>query len=216
MILDDTFAGMGIVNPYTGQQIKSKSDYDSYKVRFDKDRADDTLAKSGLSRAELDRLLAEHPAVRRAEAAVSAVEKERAAVRRAGAHAAMEADLRQIAAIDPDVKSLGDLPKMQGYDKFYALVKQGNSLIDAYKLANYERLTKRVSDAAAASAAAAAAQQIRNGAAGKDHLNRSIQRGAGSDAVPADIEREFLALNPDSTKAEIQKYYNNYKRTTRN
>ena len=135
------------------------------------------------------------------------VRQAQAVTRRAreqAAQARIEEQLREISRLDPAVKGLGDLARMANYPRLYELVKRGNSLTEAYKLANYDALTQR--------AAQASKQAALNAARSKEHLAPTAQRGAGAASVPADVKEEYRALNPDATEAEIQQHYNRYLR----
>ena len=88
---------------------------------------------------------------------------------------------------------------MPTYAKFYELVKKGNTLTDAFKLANYDALTK--------GAAAGARQAALNAAQGKQHMGQTQTRGAGAVSVPAEVMEQYRAFNPDATEAEIRAHY---------
>lgn len=116
-------------------------------------------------------------------------------------HERIDAELREIHRLDPSIRSAEDLLKMPAAREFYEYVRRGNTFIDAYYLANRERLT--------AAAAEAARQQTMNAHRSKDHLHPSgNSRGAGAASVPAEEMRMFKLLNPAATEAEIQAYYN--------
>ena len=89
---------------------------------------------------------------------------------------------------------------MDTYPQFYELVKRGNTLIDAYKLANFDTLTR--------SAAQATRQAAINSVQSKRHMSQTTARGAGAVAVPGDVKEMYRALNPGATDAEIQAHYN--------
>ena len=114
----------------------------------------------------------------------------------------IEGQVKEIAAIDPSIKEFGDLAKMDNYGRFHELVKKGNTLLDAYRLANFDALTQR-----AAQASRKAAIQS---AASKEHLAPNPPRGTGAVSVPEDIKAEYRAFNPDATEEEIQKHYQKY------
>jgi hypothetical protein len=84
-------------------------------------------------------------------------------------------------------------------------VKRGNTLADAYRLANFEALTS--------STAAATRQAAINSMQGKQHMGQTKERGTGAVSVPADVKEMYRALNPGATDAEIQAHYNRSKRT---
>lgn len=130
--------------------------------------------------------------------------KARAALSQAEEVARIRVDeqLREIAALDPSIRELRDLTKMESYPRLYELVKKGYRLADAFRLANFDSLR--------ASTAEAARQEMRNAAAGKRHFMKTASRGAGAVTVPSEIREAYRAFNPDATEAEIQKHYNNY------
>ena len=67
--------------------------------------------------------------------------------------------LKEIGKLNPNIRELKDLAAMETYPKFYELVKKGNTLVDAYRLANFEALT---SSAAAATEKTAPSHGSRN------------------------------------------------------
>lgn len=200
--IDEAFRNSGLTNPYTKKPITSKAEYDEYRTRLEKDRKARLLKKSGMSDDEFREFVQGLPEVRQAQEAKEAAETAARQAREQQAKLKVEEQLKEISALDPSIQELKDLAKMETYPKFYELVKRGNTLTDAFKLANYEALTGR--------AAAASRQAAINSAQGKQHLSPTTQRGAGAASVPADVKAEYLAFNPDATDAEIQQHYNRY------
>lgn len=200
--IDEAFRNSGLTNPYTKQPITTKAEYDAYKARFDEERKALLLKKSGMSDEEFRAFVQGLPEV---QAAKQAQEAAQAAARQAQEQQAklkVDEQLKEIAAIDPSIQSLQDLAKMETYPKFYELVKKGNTLTDAFKLANYDAIAKN--------AAAASRQAALNAANGKQHLSQTTQRGAGAITVPAEVAEEYRAFNPGITDEEIQKHYTKY------
>lgn len=200
--IDEAFRTSGLTNPYTKKPITSKAEYDEYRVRLEADRKARLLKKSGMSDEEFQQFVQGLPEVKQAKEAQAAAETAARQAREQQAKLKVEEQLKEISALDPTIQELKDLAKMETYPKFYELVKRGNTLTDAFKLANYEALTGR--------AAAASRQAAINSAQGKQHLSPTTQRGAGAVSVPADVKAEYLAFNPDATDAEIQQHYNRY------
>ena len=124
-----------------------------------------------------------------------------AAARARQREALIQSQLRQISELDPEVKSLEDLTHTERYGQLYALVRRGYTLLDAYKLANFDRLTRR--------AELAAAQRYRNALDGVRHLTATQTRGAGC-PVPADVAAQYRALNPGISDGEIARHYQRY------
>lgn len=200
--VQEIFASAGLVNPYTKQPIKNKADFDAYKEKLDADRKARILKRTGMSEEEFSQYVASMPEVRAVKERAAAAEEAERHVKEEQAQAKIAEQLKGISALDPSIKQLEDLAKMEHYQEFYALVKRGNSLVDAFKLANYDKITRRI--------AAGAAQADRNAAAGKAHLTRTAQRGTGSVSVPPEIRAEYKAFMPDATDAEIAAHYNKY------
>lgn len=200
--IDEAFRSSGMTNPYTKKPITSKAEYDEYRARLEADRKARLLKKSGMSDEEFQQFVQGLPEVKQAKEAQAAAETAARQAREQQAKLKVEEQLKEISALDPSIQELKDLAKMETYPKFYELVKRGNTLTDAFKLANYDALTGR--------AAAASRQAAINSAQGKQHLSPTTQRGAGAVSVPADIKAEYLAFNPDATDAEIQQHYNRY------
>lgn len=110
--------------------------------------------------------------------------------------------LREIAALDPSVKTPEDLSRNGNFDKIVALVKKGNTIADAYRLANFDALTRR--------ARAASRQAALNEAAQKSHMTVTRQQGSGGVSVPSDVLMTYRSLLPSASEAEIHRHYNRY------
>ncbi|MCD8004482.1 MAG: hypothetical protein LUE91_02335 [Oscillospiraceae bacterium] len=149
-------------------------------------------------RAAIARLPQVQQAKRQAEAARREAEQLQAKLK-------VEEQLRQISQLNPEVRSLADLARQPNYKELYRLVQKGNTLTDAYKLANYDALVQ--------SAAAASRQAAVNAAVGKNHLQQTTTRGAGAAQVPAEVRELYRAFNPGVTDSEIQAHYAKRKRT---
>lgn len=196
--LDESIAALNLTNPYTKEPIRNKADYDAYRAKLDEDRRAKLLKKSGMSEEEFVKLAAEQPEIK------AQLEEAREAKRQAAA-AAMNEQLRQIHELDPAINTVEDLAKMPNYAEFYRFVKQNRlSLVEAYRLANMERLSER--------AAAATKQAAINAAQSKAHLEATKSRGKGGDvpAISAEVLEYYRAINPKATEAEIRADYARY------
>lgn len=198
-IINEAFKNSGLVNPYTKQPITSKEEYDAYRQRYEAERKKAMMRKSGMSDADFDAFVQNLPEVREAREAKEQAEQAKREAQQAAAKVKVDEQLKEIGALDPSVRSMEDLAKMPTYAKFYELVKKGNTLTDAFKLANYDALTK--------GAAAGARQAALNAAQGKQHMGQTQTRGAGAVSVPAEVMEQYRAFNPDATEAEIRAHY---------
>ena len=200
-VINDAFKNSGLVNPYTKQPITSKEEYDAYRQRYEAERKKAMMRKSGMSDADFDAFVQNLPEVREAREAKEQAEQAKREAQQAAAKVKVDEQLKEIGALDPSIRSMEDLAKMPTYAKFYELVKKGNTLTDAFKLANYDALTK--------GAAAGARQAALNAAQGKQHMGQTQTRGAGAVSVPAEVMEQYRAFNPDATEAEIRAHYAN-------
>ena len=198
-VINEAFKNSGLVNPYTKQPITSKEEYDAYRQRYEAERKKAMMRKSGMSDADFDAFVQNLPEVREAREAKEQAEQAKREAQQAAAKVKVDEQLKEIGALDPSIRSMEDLAKMPTYAKFYERVKKGNTLTDAFKLANYDALTK--------GAAAGARQAALNAAQGKQHVGQTQTRGAGAVSVPAEVMEQYHAFNPDATEAEIRAHY---------
>ncbi len=198
--IDEAFRNSGLVNPYTKQPITSKAEYDAYRQRYDAERKASLLKKSGMSDAEFSAFIDGLPEVQQAKAAQRAAEQARRAAMETQAKLRTEEELKEIGKLDPNIRELKDLTAMETYPRFLELVRRGNTLLDAYRLANLDALTS--------GAAAATRQAAINAVQSKRHMGQTKERGTGALRVPEDVRAMYRALNPGATDAEIQAHYN--------
>lgn len=192
--IDESFAALNMTNPYTGKAIKTRADFEEYTKATQKEKKDTVLEQTGWSDEQLQAFVDELPDVKAAKEAKQRYEQ-------AEQQRVIDAQLAEVAKLDPSIKSLEDLQKQENYSSIYFLVvRKGLSLSDAYKLANFDK----ISSARASSAARQAERNVK----GKEHLQPTSQRGEGSVAVPADVMEMYKALNPKATNAEITAHYN--------
>ncbi len=201
-MVDEAFKNSGLMNPYTDKPINSKAEYDEYRKAFAEDKKKQLQLQAGLSEAEYAAMIKELPEVKQAQAAAEKAEKAMREADEAKAKAKIDEQIKEIGKLDPDIKALNDLAKMENYQAFYDFVKKGNTLLDAYRLANFDRLIGK--------STAATKQAAYNSINSKQHMGKTKERGTGSVAVPNDVKEMYRALNPDATDAEISAHYNKY------
>ena len=205
--VDEFFKTSGLMNPYTGQPITTRAEYEAYRERFEADQKAKLMEKAGITQEEFQAFVQGLPEVRAARQAKAEAEAAARQAREQEAKAWVDEQLRQIRAIDPTVKELGDLAKLDTYPKLYDMVKRGYSILDAYRLANYDTLTQRAAEASRKAAI--------NSVQSKQHLKATESRGGGAIPVPDSVLEEYRVLNPGATKEEIQKHYQSYMKNSR-
>lgn len=115
----------------------------------------------------------------------------------------IESEVAEIGRLDPSVRSFEDIRNSPDYARLGELVKGGVSLVDAYKLTHFDRLTQN--------AAAGARQAALNARSGKAHLQRMDGTGGEAPpAVPGEVLRAYRAIMPELSTREIEQHYNQY------
>jgi len=187
-------------NPVTGLPIKTKAEFDAWEQEEAAAQMQRDLAEGNLTPELLNKVIAENPIIKRTEE----LERQRA---REAMDARVSSELTEIAKLDPSVKTLEDITKLPTGPAFIQLVRDnGYSFLDAFKIANFDRLTS----ARAARDSAAAKQQAIQNAKSKNHLTETGKsRGEGSKLVPVPdaVKRTYREYNPGMTDEEIQKDY---------
>lgn len=204
--LKSFFEAAGLKDTMTGKPITSMEEFRAWRQAFNAAKLENELKEGKLTPEGLNQAISENPIVKQAAEAIRASEEAKRQSGMEAAKARAERELAEIRKMDPEAKleSVEDLLKMPNAKEFYEYVKRGNSFVDAYKLANFQRLSERTAEAAK--------QQALNNARSKDHLSGSgASRGSGSESVPAEEMAMFRLMMPDASDDEIRKYYNKYK-----
>lgn len=199
------FARAGMKNTVTGKPITTLEEFDAWQADYEAARLQKDLKAGKLTPEALRSAVEQTPAIQ----ALKKQQEQRAAEdeqrRQAEAKARVDAELAEIHKLDPAINTVEDLLSMPDAKAFYDLVRKGNSFLDAYRLANFDRLQ--------AARAEAARQQAMNNARGKDHLTGTgTPQGTGAATVPPDEMQAFKLFNPTATEAEITAWYNKHKK----
>lgn len=197
--LDATVAAMGITDPYTKQLITTKEQHDAYLKRHQEAQRDQFMRRSGMTQEQYDAFVAGLPEVQQAKQQTEQAQLARQQAQQEQIKLELQEQVKQIGKLDPSIKSLEDVSKASCYPQVYEMVKKGYSLADAWKLANFDQLSKGTAEAAR--------QQERNAAAGKKHLQSTAQRGGGAVTVPKEIAAEYRRFDPKITDEEIRRDY---------
>ena len=186
-----------------GRRITTREELEAFtKGKAEKERAS-ALKRAGVSGEVIEELIETHPAVRAARELTDrlAAEEERSSeVQRMER---FREELREITKLDPTVKDAADLRSKEYYGELYDRVKKGYSLVDAYRLATYDR--------SVAAAAKNARRQAVTSAASREHLKPTASpRGDVLGAVPPEVLEQYRLLNPAATDAEIARDWKKY------
>lgn len=181
----------------SGAAITTKAQYDAYKKsREDAEKAENAR-RLGTTAEELDKIIEASPQMKKAkerEESYAKAETERR----------LNEELAGIKELDPTVGSFDDLAKQENFSEVLEKVQRGYSLLDAYKLANMDKL--------ASSRAAAAKQKAMNSAASKAHM-QPLGNNAGKAPIPVPKEtlEYYHRFCPNMSDEDITKHYNKSK-----
>lgn len=192
-------ADSGILDPYTGKPVTTTEEYEAYRRHRAEAQKSTVIDATGMSDEEYQQFVESLPQVREARAAQAEAEKIRKQAAELQARVRLEKQLKEIGQLDPSIKSVDDLVYMDNYPEFYERVQRGMTMTEAFKLTNYDRLTR--------DAMKASRQAAMNETAGKQHMAQTQQRGEEAVSVPADVREMYKAINPDATDAEIQAHW---------
>lgn len=199
------FATAGLKNTVTGEPITSMEQFNAWKQQFADAKLRRDLQAGKLTPEALADAIGNHPTVKQAQQLVDQNTAAQQAQEAAAAKAKIDGEIAEIHKIDESIGSLEDLMKASYWPELYAMTKKGYSLKDGHFLLNYARLEQAKLEAAR--------QQGMVNARGKDHMTASgTPQGGGAVSVPAADLAMFRQFNPNATDAEIQAYYNKYKK----
>lgn len=202
--MDAFFAAAALKNTITGKPITNMEEFNAWKQAFEAAKLQKDLKAGRLTPETLQKVIEQTPAMQQVQQMVQRQDEQQRQQAQEAAQVRVDQEIAEIHKLDPSISSVKDLLTMPKAKEFYALVKKGNSFLDAFRLANFETLAAKRADAAR--------QQAMNNARSKDHLTATgSQRGAGAAQVPPDEMAMFRLLNPGATDAEIQAYYNKQK-----
>ena len=122
------------------------------------------------------------------------------------AEAMMAAALKNVAEqYDPSIRTMQDIAAMPTAKRFYELMQRGNSIEDAFYLANRDAIDKR--------RAAAAYRKGAEAGGSRQHLSPQKTAQGKQVEVPADVARSYREVMPGITDAEIAAEYAAYMKT---
>lgn len=204
----DFFATAGLKSPVDGKPITTREEYEAYQRAVEERRIRQNLQKGQLLPEDIEAIVRKAIAqqqqdVRKDQNQESEPERT-ATTSRTVTQEQVDAELAEIRRLDPEMVDLKTILESETGKEFQAAVSRGASFIEAFKLANFDRLRQKAS----AETARRAEQAAMNKARSKDHLQTSRTSGSGNVAVPADVKEMYRYLMPGKTDAEIMEHYN--------
>jgi hypothetical protein len=185
-----------IVNPVTGRNIESYTDYIQAVEYQRKEATNKMLQEKGIEPDVLERIINESPAIREAQQILEDNKK-------AEANRQLEADLKVLSEIEPSIKTIEDVAKHESYEKVLAYVQNGLGLADAFKLANYDSLVTKKSEAVKQAAV--------NQAKSKNHMETTNGVAVASETlmpIPSGVLAKWKMAYPELSMEQLTKKYN--------
>lgn len=202
-IYAEMFAGQN--DPYTGKPITTEAEWRAYQEERSRRQQAAQMEKAGIDPKLVQSMVDQQLQPIRAQLEAAKMENMRRQAQMVNqrAQAAINVALKNISAIDPDIKTMEDIARMPTASRFNQLVKAGVGLEDAFYLANRQAIESRK--------AAAAREAARSQAAGKGHL-APVGNGIGREAVevPKEARDAYLEIMPNATEAEIREMWTKY------
>ena len=183
-----------VVNPITGAPIKSEKDYFEALDAQETLRLNEQVQSAGIDPSVIEQMIARSPMVAQANMILETQ-------RRNEADRLIAEGVAEISKIDPDIKSVYDIPHEQ-MPRIIERVKAGLSLSDAYKIENMDKLIGKSNDAAT--------QRAINNAKNKNHLNThsGISDNENLQEIPSEALEAWKMAYPELSYKELRKKYN--------
>lgn len=179
-------------NPITNQPIRSQEEYYAALDAQEKLQRENELRSKGVDPAEIERYVQNSPAVREANEYLERMKQEETMKN-------INSDIAELSKFDPNIKDLNTVPR----EVVEKCVQCKISMVDAYKILNFGKVT--------ASQAEAIRQNAVNQAKGKNHLqpmNGVATANDGLQEIPQSSLRTWQNMYPDLSMAELKKKYN--------
>lgn len=192
--------GLNLKNPVTGNAVTNMDEYNAMQKDQQQRQLQKNLREGKLLPEDLQALIRSEMQEKEKTAPAAQVRQPAQQV----SQAQIDAELAEISRLDPSVKNLEDILALETGASFARAVKQGASFIDAFKMANFDRLQKAGREESAKRAQQAALNNQRS----KEHLTVTAQTGKGSEAVPRETMEMYRMLMPGKSDDEITAHYN--------
>ena len=169
----------GLKHPVTGQPITNIHDYVDALAIQQRQAREAELEEKGIDPRMIDRMIEANPVVMQAKQVI-----ERSKVTEAEAR--IQQDVAEVSKYDPNIKGVQDLLELPNFPEILDRVNRGASLLDAYKMVNFDNFMQHTNDAAR--------QQAINQMRGKSHLaspSTSVVTENDDVEVPAEIMRSW-------------------------
>ena len=189
---DQQIAAMcrGVTHPVTGQPITNVSDYlDALQIQ-QRQASEQELQEKGVDPQIIDRMIATNPVVMQAQQVIEQSKQTEAVSR-------IQREIAELSKYDPNINTFEDLANLPNYPemvKFVAMTGGQGSIVDAYKMLNFDSFMNHTGEAAR--------QKAINQMRGKEHL--STQPGTATEDDLVEVPAEIMSRWKEEGKTEKQ------------
>lgn len=180
-------------NPITGQPIRSQADYLAALDAQEEMRAKNALQEKGVDPSLIDNLIANNPVIRQAQTVMEQAKQ-------AQTLGEINADIAELNKLDPSITDINTVPP----DVIQISLQSGGNirLVDAYKIANFGKVSQSQQEAIKQSAI--------NQAKGKQHLSpvNGVATPDEGVEIPMSELNMWKDMFPDKSSSELKKLYN--------
>ena len=186
--LDQKVAAMcnGVTHPVTGKPVTNVIEYFDALENQERIQRERELQEKGIDPSFIDRAIATNPMVQTANRIIQ--EQQQAA-----ANNALQNDIAKVMEIDPNIKSFEDLAELPNFPEIARQVERGLSLVEAYKMVNFDNYMQHQNEAAR--------QQAINQMRGKQHL-ATQPKGVSTANDDVEVPAEIMKSWKESGKSE--------------
>jgi hypothetical protein len=186
-------------NPETGQPIRSAKDYFDAMAAQERVNARAQMQEKGIDPSIIDSMIANSPVIRQAKAATAELNGLRA-------QQMLENDYKEILELDPSLNSAEEILNDPLMPLMMDKVARGMSLVDAYKIVNFDKLSSQKGQAAKQ----AAINQVKS----KNHLatGAALNVADAGDEIPSNLVEKFKETFPEKSMKELKALYNKTRR----
>ena len=195
------FAGM--LNPYTGQPIRTEADLNAYKEAFAAAEQRRKFEELGMDENMVNELVNKHPAIQRANRLIQEQQQNQA-------NELMAKDFKALQDEFPDcgLQEVGDLLKTEEGRRALNIWKSNKdvTMADAYAMTHRAQIKQRAAEAREKEAEALK-QGMRNQLNNKNHLTQTKGTAGGGDEIPAQALEGLKEFFPGKSHAEYVAMY---------
>ena len=178
----------GVNHPVTHRPITNIREYVDALSAQQRMASQQELQEKGIDPSMIDRMIESNPVVMQAQNVIESAKNAEAAV-------AIQRDVAEVSKYDPNIKGVNDLLELPNFPEILQHVSRGASIVDAYKMVNFDTVMQHTNDAAR--------QQAINQMRGKSHL-QSQGNNVATPNDDIDVPSEIMSRWKSEGKTEKQ------------